>query len=547
MNNEKLANLLFEHIDKEPSYYEDKYPKRDLPKGAKVTRLGPSPTGYIHLGNLFGAVVDERLAKQSEGVFYLRIEDTDSKREVEGAVELTISTMKHFGIEFDEGALVEGDNGEYGPYRQSQRKEIYHTFAKYLVQEGYAYPCFCTEQDLEDIRNEQKESKLNFGYYGKWAKHRDMDIEKVEECLKQNMPYVLRYRSKGSEKNSIKVIDAIRGQIEIPENEYDIVILKSNGIPTYHFAHVVDDHLMRTTHVVRAEEWMSTLPIHIQLFDTFGWDRPIYCHTAQLMKIDNGNKRKLSKRKDPELGLEYYRSLGYCVQAVWEYLLTILNSNYEAWRDKNKDACMDEFKFKTDKMTKSGTLFDIMKLNNISKDVIAKYTAQEVYEHLASWAKDYDNEFYQVISKAKDKTTTILNMGRNAKKPRKDIVTWSGCKDFIKYFYNKYYEVLDEYPQIPTGNVKKILSDYITTYSHTDDKNDWFGKVKEITQSLGYATNVKEYKANPDAFGGSIIEVTTIIRIALTGKANAPDIHEIQQILGEADTMHRLKMAVEKL
>jgi len=466
---------------------------------------------------------------------------------VEGAVEITISTMKHFGIEFTEGATSEGETGGYGPYRQRQRKDIYQAFAKYLVEQGMAYPCFCTEQDLEEIREQQKEAKIDFGYYGEWAKHRDSSIEDIEKSLSEGKEYVLRFRSEGKKDNYVKVLDGIRGEIEVPENIQDVVLLKSDGIPTYHFAHAVDDHLMRVTHVVRAEEWLSTLPIHVQLFDALGFERPLYCHTAQLMKVDNGNKRKLSKRKDPELGLDYYRQEGYTVDAVWEYLMTILNSNYEAWRDKNPDADRKEFQFTTDKMTKSGTLFDIMKLNNISKDVIAKMTAEQVYDGLSGWAMEYDKDFYEVISAAEDKTVKILNMGRNAKKPRKDIVTWSQCKEFIKYFYNEYFEVLDEYPDVPKDKIWKILEDYISTYNHADEKNDWFEKVKVITESAGYTTNTKEYKEDPEKFGGSIIEVTTIIRIALTGKANAPDIWEIQQILGEADTIKRMQDAFSTL
>lgn len=547
MDYNKLADLLFPEIKETPEYYEEKYPQRDLEKGAMVTRLAPSPTGFIHLGNLFGAVVDERLASQSNGEFLLRIEDTDKKREVEGAVELTISTMKHFGIEFTEGATEDSEKGAYGPYHQRQRKDIYQAFAKDLVQKGHAYPCFCTESELEAIRELQTTEKVDYGYYGKWTKHRDMSFEDIEKNIAEGKEYVLRFKSMGDKEKYIKVRDGIRGEIEIPENIQDIVILKSDGIPTYHFAHAIDDHLMRVTHVVRGEEWMPTLPIHVQLFDTLGFRRPLYCHTAQLMKIDNGNKRKLSKRKDPELSLDYYRSVGYTVDAVWEYLLTILNSNYEAWRQKNPDADRKEFKFTTDKMTKSGTLFDIMKLDNISKDVIAKMTAEQVYEGLAGWAAEYDKDFYDVISNAKDKTIAILNMGRNAKKPRKDIVTWSQCKEFIKYFYNECFEVIDEYPDIPTDSVKKILTDYIATYNHSDEKNDWFGKAKAITESLGYAVKPKEYKQNPEMYGGSIIEVTTVIRIALTGKANAPDIYDIQQIIGEADTIKRMNDALEKL
>ena len=428
MDYNKLAELLFPHITKDPLEYEAIYPERKLPEGAKVTRLGPSPTGFIHLGNLYGAFVDERLAHQSGGIFYLRIEDTDDKRQVEGAVEAIISSLEFFGVTFDEGASMEGDRGDYGPYYQSQRAEIYQTYVKQLVQRGHAYPCFCTEEELTAIRDQQEGLKENPGYYGKWAKHRNLSFEEIQTRIDQGESFVIRLRSQGThdcpeeEIRTISVEDGIRGVLSMPENDQDVVLLKANGIPTYHFAHVVDDHLMRTTHVVRGAEWLPSLPIHVELFQTMGWPLPIYCHTAQLMKLEDGNKRKLSKRKDPELSLDYYRSEGYHPMAVREYLLTILNSNYEEWRMENPDAPQDAFEFTVEKMSNSGTLFDLDKLNDISKDVLVKIPADELCRFLTDWARAYRPELVELFEENEDYLMKILDLGRSGEKPRKDLI-----------------------------------------------------------------------------------------------------------------------------
>ena len=545
MKNIAIADLLFPDINKDIEFYEKMYPPRKLKEGAKVTRIAPSPTGFIHLGNLYGAVIDERLAHQSDGVFMLRIEDTDSKREVEGAVGLINSTMRFFGIEFDEGAVEKGDKGEYGPYRQRQRRDIYRTFAKYLVANGYAYPCFCTESDLDKMRDRQKQLKENFGYYGKWAIHRDLSYDEVVKQLEQEQTFVIRLRSVGSPSNTIQARDEIRGILSMPENNQDMVLLKSDGIPTYHFAHVIDDHLMRTTHVVRAEEWLPTWPVHLELFSFFGWDTPKFCHTAQLMKMDNGSKRKLSKRKDPELSLEYYRSQGYLPEAVWEYLMTILNSNFEPWRLANGNKDLKEFEFTTAKMSNSGALFDLVKLNDISKQVIAQMSGERVYDLLSAWAKRYDPEFYQTISAEKDKTIAILSIGRNKKKPRKDIYCWSQGKEFIKFVYDKYYLQEDDYPiSIQADDIQSILKSYLEMYRHCDQKETWFEKIKLLTHKLGYAVRVKDYKQNPNKYRGNITDVTTGIRWAITGRSNSPDLWAIQQLLGEKAVHKRISQAI---
>ncbi|HVI41848.1 MAG TPA: glutamate--tRNA ligase, partial [Anaerovoracaceae bacterium] len=437
MDYNKLAELLFPHITKDPAEYERIYPERKLPSGAKVTRLGPSPTGFIHLGNLYGAFVDERLAHQSGGIFYLRIEDTDDKRQVEGAVEAIISSLEFFGVTFDEGASMDGNKGDYGPYYQSRRAEIYQTYVKQLVQRGQAYPCFCTEEELAAIRETQESLKENPGYYGRWALHRDLSQEAVQSRIDQGQPFVVRLRSQGThdcKEEDIKVIsveDGIRGILTMPENNQDVVLLKASGIPTYHFAHVVDDHLMRTTHVVRGAEWLPSLPIHVELFQALGWALPIYCHTAQLMKMEDGNKRKLSKRKDPELSLDYYRSEGYHPKAVREYLLTILNSNYEEWRLENRDAPLETFEFTVEKMSNSGTLFDLDKLNDISKDVLVKLPAVELCEFLIAWAKAYRPELVDLFVGHEAYLMKILELGREGDKPRKDLVFARQMFEFI--------------------------------------------------------------------------------------------------------------------
>ena len=546
MDYKRLADLLFPNITKSISYYEETvFPDRNLSKGARVTRLAPSPTGFIHLGNLYGAFVDERLAHQSNGVFMLRIEDTDEKRKVEGAVELIISSLEYFGLKFDEGAGIDREIGNYGPYYQSNRAEIYQTVAKYLVETGRAYPCFCSEEELEEIRNQQLAENVTTGYYGKWAKYRDLPLEDIQKHLDSNESFVLRFKSMGNPEANFEIEDAIRGHLSIPENNQDVVILKANGIPTYHFAHVVDDHLMKVTHVVRGEEWLSTLPIHYELFRTLEWKLPVYCHTAHLMKIDEGVKRKLSKRKDPELGLEFYMKLGYHPATVREYLLTILNSNFEEWRIANPDANIFDFEFSLEKMSNSGALFDLNKLNDISKNVMVIISVEEIYDFLLKWAKDYKQEIVELLVNQKDDVLKLLAVGRDSDKPRKDLVYCEQIFEFISYFFDDYFKIVDDYPQnIDASEAKKLLTAYLETYDHTDDQTQWFDKIKELATANGYASKPKDYKKNPEMYNGHVGDVSTVIRIALVGRSTSPDIWELQQIMGEAKVKERIQSLI---
>lgn len=547
MDYQKLADLLFPEIEKTPEDYEAMYPPRDLPKGAMVTRLGPSPTGFIHLGNLYGAFVDERLAHQSGGVFFLRIEDTDDKRYVEGAVETVIDSLKFFDINFDEGATRDGDVGAYGDYTQSHRGEIYRCFAKKLVAEGKAYPCFLGEEEIGEIRARQEEEKVTPGIYGPYAACREWTLDQVREALEAGKPYVVRLKSEGKEAvtegegeesktivRKICVEDAIRGKLYMPENFMDIVLLKTTGIPTYHFAHVVDDHLMRTTHVVRGAEWLSTLPVHVELFEKLGWEPPVYCHTAQLMKLDeNGNKRKLSKREDPELSLDYYRHQGYHPAAVREYLLTILNSDFEEWRMANPEANIDEFQFTTRKMSNSGALFDLNKLNDISKDVLLKISAEELYDFLRDWAAECAPE-YMPMFEDRAYMVKILDLGRADKKPRKDLIYARQIVDFVSYFFDEFYRTEDDMPaEVPEEDIPKILDAYMATYDHSDDQSQWFDKIRTIATDLGYAAKPKDFKKHPEDYKGHVGHVSTVIRITLMGRAQSPDVWTIQQIMGE--------------
>ncbi len=542
--NKELAELLFGHITEQPEYYEEKYPARSLPEGAPVTRIGPSPTGFVHLGNLYNAIIGERLAHQNGGTFFLRVEDTDAKREVEGAVELVISAMDFFGIHFDEGATADGDSGSYGPYRQRLRKDIYQCYAKRLVERGMAYPCFCSEQELADMREKQIAGKLNFGYYGKWAKCRDLSFDEIKAKIEAGEPYVLRFRSNGDEKNHVEVFDGIRGTLNVSENYQDFVLLKSDGIPTYHFAHVIDDHLMRTTHVVRGEEWLATLPIHVQLFDTLGFKRPVYCHTAVLMKMDGGTKRKLSKRKDPELGLEYYRSEGYAPKAVWEYLMTVLNSNFEEWRNENPDAPIDEFKFTLEKMSNSGALFDIMKFEDVSREVLLRTPASEIYDEFSKWLREYDPEFYEIFTRDREYSEKILDVGRSGNRPRKDLTSWKQARQFLSFYFPETFKIEDEYPErVSAEDRQEIFKRYLETFDFDDDSSEWFQKIRDITADMGYAVKPKDFKKNPDMYKGSVSDVSSVIRVALTGRTNSPDLWEICHIIGEDEMRARIERA----
>ena len=541
MDTNKLAELLFPNIDKKPEYYEELYPQRELGEGAKVTRIGPSPTGFVHLGNLYNAIIGERLAHQSNGTFYLRVEDTDAKREVEGAVELVLSAMAYFGISFDEGATTDGDNGSYGPYRQRQRKDIYQCFAKELVKRGLAYPCFCTEERLAEMRETQMSKKENFGYYGQWAVCRDLSYEEIEERINKGEEYVLRFRSEGDIENTLELFDGIRGTLKLQENYQDFVLLKSDGIPTYHFAHVVDDHLMRTTHVVRGEEWLSTAPMHAQLFDTFNWKRPIYCHTPVLMKMDGENKRKLSKRKDPELGLDYYRREGYVPEAVWEYLMTVLNSNFEEWRQENPEADINEFEFSVEKMSNSGALFDLMKFDSVSQETLLHISAAEIYEKMSVWLKEYDPEFAELFTADRAFTERIIDVGRDGARPRKDLTNWKQARQFLSFYFDESFVRDDEFPEnVSPEDRCEILKRYLETYDHNDDNSQWFQKIRDISGDLNYAIKPKDYKKNPDQYKGSVTDVSNVVRVAIVGRTNSPDLWEICHIIGEDKMRNRI-------
>ncbi len=542
MDNNLLADILYPAVKTLPEDIEARYPKRNLPEGAKVTRLAPSPTGFLHIGNLYGALTDERLAHTSGGVFYLRIEDTDAKRTVPNGIAIIIETLAKLGVEFDEGAVIDGDKGDYGPYRQSDRAEIYQTYAKQLIREGKAYPCFCTEEELSAIRERQETEKLTPGYYGEFAVWRDAPYESIKEKLDEGKPFVLRFRSEGNINNKHKFRDEIKGEIDVTENDIDHVILKSDGIPTYHFAHAVDDHLMGTTHVVRDESWLSTLPFHIQLFKALGFKMPKYCHTAQALKLDNGNKRKISKRKDPEFGLAYYHAQGYPVAAVREYLLTMLNSNFEEWRLANPDAPLEDFKFTTKKMSVSGFLFDLDKLNDISKNVVSRLTAEEVYDFTLAWAKENDAEFASVLESDKDYAVRILSIGRGGKKPRKDIALWSEVKNYMSFFYDGLFEKIDSIPDtFSPDDVSAVLNAFKASYDETVDQSEWFNNIKRIAEDCGFCPDMKQYKADPGAFKGSVADVSMFLRVAVTGRMNSPDLYEVMQILGKDRVLARLK------
>ena len=547
MDYQALADLLFPDVTDTPEALEERFPPRNVPEGAVVTRMAPSPTGFVHLGNLVQGLTSERMAHQSGGILFLRVEDTDAKREVPGAVEVLIDTLKHYGIQFDEGATHDGDNGLYGPYRQRQRAAIYHVYAKKLVSEGKAYPCFCTEEELTAMREQQEANKETTGYYGKYAAWRDRPMEDIQAQLDAGKPWVLRFRSTGSIENQFKFDDLVKGKLTITENDVDHVLLKSDGIPTYHFAHAVDDHLMRTTHVVRGDEWLPTLPFHIQLFQALGFKLPKYVHIGPLMKMDGTSKRKLSKRKDPELALTYYKAEGFPVEAVYEYILTILNSNYEDWRRANPDAPADSFKFSPKKLNPAGSLFDYAKLTDVSKNVISKMDADKVYSLLTEWAKEFDPDFGQKLTADPAYATAILAIGRGGKKPRKDLAVWKDVKPYMGFFYDEYLKapVFDE--KFSKAVIGDALNRFLEQFDMADDANTWFAKVKQITEDLGFTSDMKAYKADPTAFPGTVADVSTFIRLAVTGKTNSPDLYTVMQILGYDRTVARIRSTISSL
>ena len=547
MDYKALAQLLFPHVTETPEEVDARFPARELPEGAVVSRMAPSPTGFVHLGNLVQGTISERMSHQSGGVLFLRVEDTDAKREVPGAVEVLISTLEHYSIHFDEGATIDGDNGVYGPYRQRQRAAIYHVFAKKLVEEGQAYPCFCTEEELTAMREKQEAQKVNFGYYGEFAMWRNRSLEDIKAQLDAGNPWVLRFRSTGSIENQFKFDDLVKGKLTITENDIDHVLLKSDGIPTYHFAHAVDDHLMHTTHVVRGDEWMATLPFHIQLFKALGFKLPKYVHIGPLMKMDGTSKRKLSKRKDPELALTYYKAEGFPIAAVREYIMTILNSNFEDWRRANPDADIDTFKFSPKKLNPAGSLFDYAKLTDVSKNVISKMDAATVYAQLCAWAQEFDADFGEKLAADPEFATKILAIGRGGKKPRKDLAVWKDAKDYMGFFYDAYLEAPVFNEKFSADTVKTALVKFLEKFDIADDSGVWFDKVKEITTEMGFTTDMKAYKADPDAFPGTVADISTFVRQAVTGKTNSPDLYTVMQILGYDRTVARIKAVIDTL
>lgn len=533
----ELAELMFPNIDKTPDYYEKLYPKRNLPEGAVVTRFAPSPTGFIHVGSLFGANLDRRFATQNNGICYLRIEDTDGKREVEDGINLIINGLKVFGIEFDEGPIDGKTKGDYGPYIQSERKEIYQTYAKDLVEKGLAYPCFCSAEELNQIRERQEKLKIVPGYYGEFANCRKLSEAQMIERVKNGDPFIVRLKSMGSTSKKIRFKDMIRGIIEFPENVQDVVIIKSDGLPTYHFAHAVDDHLMRTTHVVRGEEWLPSVPIHVELFKTLGFEMPEFIHTPTIMKEDGGSKRKISKRKDPEAAASYYKENGIPKEAVIDYLMNILNSNFEEWRKNNPHGDLKEFKIDLNKISSSGALFDLVKLADVSKNTIATFTAEKVYEDGLEWAEEFDKDLAELMKKHKEFTINILNIERTGTKIRKDIAKWSELRENLEYLYDEVFftkEHEDEWQNITDKEeIKKIITEYLSVYDENDDKDTWFNKVKDVAEKFGYAREVKEYKKNPENYKGHVGDISTVIRVALTGRRNTPDLYEILKNLGK--------------
>ena len=535
----KLAELLFPKIDKEPEFYEEKYPERKLPEGAMVTRFGPSPTGFVHMGSLFGSFCDSVFAKQSNGVFFLRIEDTDQKRSVENGIEGIFNDLDAFNIIPDESSKV---GGEYGPYIQSERTEIYQTYVKDLIRKGYAYPCFMTEEEIASIREEQEINKTKIGIYGTYAGDRDLSLEEIQEKLHNNQEYVIRLKSPGDSKNEVEIIDCVKGKIKFPENDMDIVLLKKDGTPTYHLAHVIDDHLMHTTHVIRGDEWVSSIPLHVQLFEILGFARPEYVHTAAITKKEDGNIRKLSKRKDPEAKVSYYDEVGIPIDAVKLYLATILNSNFEEWYLQNSDKTINDFEFTFDKMAIGGTLFDLDKLNNISKTYFSRKSGEEVFNETLVWAKKHDEEYAKLLEANKEDMIKFLGIEKDSDRPRKDISKYSDVKEEFSYAIDDLF-IKENYSKLTSEKNYdiKLMEKYVETLNLKQTNEEWFEGVKEFSVNNGYASNNKEFKKAPDAYKGHVGDVCEIFRVVITGRTNSPDLYSIMQILG----IDRIKERIE--
>ncbi|MCI1591226.1 MAG: glutamate--tRNA ligase [Heyndrickxia oleronia] len=546
MSNECMAELLFPDVKQLPADIYSLFPPRNLSSSAMVTRFAPSPTGSLNIGGLYATLVSERLAHQSNGVFFLRIEDTDKKREIKGSIENIINSLLYFGICFDEGPTFTGDDmGNYGPYKQSSRIQIYKVFIKYLVRNGLAYPCFCDTDDLQKIRISQQDLKVTTGYYGRWAKHRDISFQQVQEEISNGKPFVIRLKSSGSSDSRITYHDLVKGEIELPENDQDIVIMKTDGLPTYHFAHAIDDHLMGTTHIIRGDEWLSSVPIHIQLFETLGFTIPQYGHIAPIMKQVGASKRKFSKRKDLDGTAEYYREQGYPGMAISEYFMNLINSDFEEWKMTNPNNTFRDFFINPSKMNASGALLDMNKLSDVSKDVISRLTGKQVFDYLYDWSEEFDSEFHTLIDKYQEYTVDILNIGRTIEKPRKDYSKWSDVKPMIAFFYDELFEkdVLSGYelpPNVSFDVAKEIVLGFSKTYSFTNEKDTWFNNIKELASELGFAKNMKEYKANPNNYKGHVGDVAMVIRVALTNRTNTPDLFDIMKVMGEKRVLSRL-------
>ena len=537
MNYKELADLIFP--DAKPiEFYEKLYPERNLKEGAIVTRFAPSPTGFVHIGGLYQAICASLSAKRTGGVFFLRIEDTDQKREIENGITGIIKSLNDFDIIADEGMISEDKwKGNYGPYRQTLRKEIYESYAKYMIELGKAYPCFCTPEELEEERKKQEDAKIRPGYYGVWAKCRNLSLDEMAEKIKAGVPYIIRFKSPGREDRKIQIHDLIKGKVTFPENDLDIPIIKSDGLPTYHFAHLVDDHLMRTTHVIRSDEWLSSAPLHVQLFQEAGFKAPKYCHISPIMKNDNGNKRKLSKRKDPEAAVSYYEEMGVPPDAVKEYLINIANSTFENWRRANKEVPITDFDFQLNKMSVSGALFDMVKLLDVSKSVISRYSAQKVYDESYKWATRHDEELKKLLDN-KEYSMKVLGIERGNQKPRKDISKWSDVKENILYMFEEPEEF--DFDKITGEDVKKIAKEYLKLYDEDDEKDVWFNKIKDVAEKCGYAREVKEYKQNPEKWPAHVGDVSTVLRVILTGRRNTPDLYEIMKVLGKEEVTKRI-------
>ena len=552
-NYQDLANLIFPEITDTLEDLERRYPSRNLPEGAMVTRFAPSPTGFLHTGSLFTSLVSNRFAKQSGGVFYIRLEDTDTKREIQGSGESLIKQLAVFDVIPDEGYISDSEEkGVYGPYKQSQRADIYKTVIKHLISVNRAYPCFATPEELNELRAEQEANKEIPGYYGKYAKYRNLTIDEYIEKINSGTPYILRFKSLGDHNNKVAVHDEIRGDLELTENDQDIVILKSDGLPTYHFAHLVDDHFMHTTHVTRGEEWLPSLPIHLELFDTMGWERPKYAHLPVIMKVENGNRRKLSKRKDEEAAVSYFLSQGYPKYGFIEYLLTIANSNYEGWRNENLDKDFYDFKLSFDHMSLDGALFDIAKVANISKERMAYRKAVDLIEEVKTWAKEYDPKFYDYIINDEEYFLSILNIERNKEKPRKDYAKYSDIFPIVSFFYDEEYNQIDKTnlewnPAMAKEDIKAVLLDYATNMDLTLDEENWFNSIKELALRHGFADNVKVWKKNKEAFKGHVGDVSEFLRIALSGRKNSPNLYYVIQILGAEKVKERINVTINNL